>query len=138
MKNSPDSRKTTYCYDGMDRPTVFEPHKVFSFQHEELISFEEEDRKIEHFYDSMGGSSVNNATYRNDSLYNRTEKNGVAYQVNSLNELLACEKASYEYDLRGNQVLKNMNEKQFTMAYDPLDRLIEVKSENENDLLPKN
>jgi RHS repeat-associated protein len=76
------------------------------------------------------GAGVN-AAYGNDSLYNRIEKNGASCEINSLNELLFDGKTTYEYDLRGNQILKDMNSKQFSFGYDPLNQLIEVKSEKE-------
>jgi RHS repeat-associated protein len=76
------------------------------------------------------GAGVN-TTYTNDSLYNRVEKNGASYEVSVLNELLSDEKVSYEYDLRGNQILKNTNSKQLSSIYDPLNQLIEVRSEKE-------
>ena len=76
------------------------------------------------------GAGVN-ATYGHDSLYNRVKKNDTSYEVNSLNELLICGETTYEYDLRGNQILKNTNSKQLFFRYDPLNQLIEVKSEKE-------
>lgn len=76
------------------------------------------------------GTNVN-VSYGNDSLYNRVEKNGAPCEVNSLNELLSDGKATYEYDLRGNQILKDMNSKRLSFGYDPLNQLIEVKSEKE-------
>nr|NGX37493.1 tRNA(Glu)-specific nuclease WapA [Chlamydiota bacterium] len=73
-------------------------------------------------------SSGNSTAYCNDSLYNRTQKNGDLYEVNTLNELLSDGKTTYEYDLKGNQVLKKMDSEQVSMIYDPLNQLIEVKS----------
>ncbi|MDN3507014.1 MAG: hypothetical protein P0S96_07285 [Simkaniaceae bacterium] len=76
------------------------------------------------------GANVN-ASYGNDSLYNRVEKDGDSFEVNFLNELLSDGNARYEYDLRGNQILKSMNSKQLSFGYDPLNQLIEVRSEKE-------
>ena len=67
-------------------------------------------------------------TYSNDSLYNRSEKNGASYEVNSLNELLSHAKTTYEYDFRGNQILKNTGSEQLSMVYDSLNQLKTVKS----------
>ena len=72
-----------------------------------------------------------NATYSNDSLYNRTQKNESPCEVNTLSELLSDGKAVYEYDLRGNQVRKNTGSQQLSFSYDPLNELIEVKSGEE-------
>ncbi|NGX27701.1 MAG: hypothetical protein K940chlam6_01639, partial [Chlamydiae bacterium] len=77
--------------------------------------------------ESAGGST----TYCNDSLYNRTQKNESLYEVNTLNELLSDGKTTYEYDLRGNQVLKKTGSDQWQMVYDPLNQLIEVKSQEQ-------
>ena len=77
--------------------------------------------------EGSGGST----TYGNNSLYNRVQKNENLYEVNTLNELLSDGKTIYEYDLRGNQVLKKSNSEQLSMIYDPLNQLIEVKSKEE-------
>jgi len=74
-------------------------------------------------------SNVNN--YSNDSLYNRTQKNGNLYEVNDLNELLSDSSAIYEYDMRGNQTLKKTNLGQLQMVYDSFNQLIEAKSEEQ-------
>lgn len=74
-------------------------------------------------------SNVNN--YSNDSLYNRTQKNGNLYEVNDLNELLSDDTAIYEYDLRGNQTLKKSSLSQLQMVYDSFNQLIEAKSEEQ-------
>lgn len=68
-------------------------------------------------------------TYCNDSLYNRIQKDEDVYQVNSLNELLFDGKSHYEYDLRGNRVLKKTGSEQIEMLYDLFDQLIEFKSQ---------
>ncbi len=75
--------------------------------------------------------SGNSTTYCSDSLYNRTQKNGALHEVNTLNELLSDGKTAYEYDLRGNQVLKKSSSEHLSMVYDPLNQLIELKSEEQ-------
>ena len=75
--------------------------------------------------------SGNTTTYCHDSLYNRTQKNESVYEVNALNELLSDGTTHHEYDLRGNQVLKRTDTEQLQMIYDPLDQLIEAKSQEQ-------
>ncbi|MEX0961298.1 MAG: RHS repeat-associated core domain-containing protein [Simkaniaceae bacterium] len=74
-------------------------------------------------------SNANN--YSSDSLYNRIQKNGNLYEVNDLNELLSDDSAIYEYDLRGNQILKKTGLSQLQMVYDPFNQLIEAKSKKQ-------
>ncbi|NGX36927.1 MAG: tRNA(Glu)-specific nuclease WapA [Chlamydiae bacterium] len=75
--------------------------------------------------------SGNTVFYCNDSLCNRTRKNESLYEINVLNELLSNGKAHYEYDLRGNQVLKKTNTQQLQMIYDPLNQLIKIQSQEQ-------
>jgi len=67
-----------------------------------------------------------NISYGSDSLYNRTHKNDLPYKVNTLNELICDGKSSYEYDLRGNRILKKTRSEQVSMTYDPLNQLTEA------------
>lgn len=73
----------------------------------------------------------NTLTYVHDSLYNRTQKNGVAHEVNELNELLSLENGHYGYDLNGNQILRQTTSETFRLTYDPLHRLVEATSETQ-------
>ncbi len=69
-------------------------------------------------------------TYGNDSLFNRTRKNNLHYQTNSLHELISDGENVYEYDLRGNRVSKKNRTDTTRYTYDPLDQLIKVKSKD--------
>ncbi len=70
-------------------------------------------------------------TYVHDSLYNRTQKNGIIHEVNELNELLSLENGHCAYDLNGNQILRQTPSETFRFAYDPLHRLVEATSEKQ-------
>jgi RHS repeat-associated protein len=70
-------------------------------------------------------------TYVHDSLYNRTQKNGKAHEVNDLNELISTENARCSYDRNGNQILRATPSETFHLTYDPLNQLIEALSETQ-------
>lgn len=89
------------------------------YQYDEISQIVKEKTLLEKFH------------YNNDSLFNRKEKNGNPYDINDFNELLSDEEFSYEYDLRGNRVLKKSEHSQVVMRYDPLNQLIEVKREEQ-------
>ena len=67
--------------------------------------------------------------YVYDSCYNRVEKNGDAWQVNELNELLSTDRAVCCYDLNGNLISKRTPEATVQFRYDALNRLIEATTE---------
>lgn len=67
-------------------------------------------------------------TYGNDSLFNRTCKNDLKYETNSLNELISDGENIYQYDLRGNRVSRKNDLGTTDYTYDPLDQLIKVES----------
>lgn len=69
--------------------------------------------------------------YRYDSLYNRIEKDGTSYDINSLNQLTKAGNAKYSYD-RSGRLTKIEDEGQITeFTYDAFDRLTRV---NQNDV----
>ena len=68
-------------------------------------------------------------SYVHNSLYNRTEKNGMVSEFNELNELLSLGTIQCAYDLNGNQILKQTPTETFRFTYDPLNQLIEAISE---------
>lgn len=87
-------------------------------------------------YDGLSQLSSENGSnqpciYAHDSLYNRTQKNGTAHEINGLNELLSLENGHCSYDLNGNQILRQTPSETFRFTYDPLHRLIEATSEKQ-------
>ncbi len=91
---------------------------------------------VEHRYSYDGlsqlsseNSAIRSMAYNHNSLYNRLQKNGANQGFNDLNELLS-ENALPLFDLNGNQILKQTLSETNRFTYDPLNRLIEVSSEN--------
>ncbi len=91
---------------------------------------------VEHRYSYDGlsqlsseNSAIRSMAYHHDSLYNRLQKNGKNQAFNDLSELLS-ENALPLFDLNGNQILKQTPSETNHFTYDPLNRLIEVSSEN--------
>ena len=76
-------------------------------------------------------SGLSENDYAFDSMHNRTNKNGVENNVNSLNQLTDQGDVSYEYDLNGNQSKKSHKNETATFHYDALDRLIAVEKESQ-------
>jgi RHS repeat-associated protein len=68
--------------------------------------------------------------YLHDSLNNRIEKDGVKYEVNSLNQICSQDNWKYYYDLNGNLIRKEKNDHKEQYIYDALDRLIEVQKDD--------
>ncbi|NDE82168.1 MAG: hypothetical protein EB051_00930, partial [Chlamydiia bacterium] len=94
--------------------------------------------RVEHRYSYDGlcqlasdTTSYQSCSYGHDSLYNRTEKNGLIHEINGLNELVSSGNARCCYDLRGNQIIRVSSTETFEFSYDPLDRLIDATSEKQ-------
>lgn len=61
--------------------------------------------------------------YHHDSLHNRIRKNGIAYAMNVVCELLPTPDTPIKYDLEGNIAVKHTPSGTFQLHYDPLNRL---------------
>ena len=91
--------------------------------------------RVEHRYSYDGlcqltsdSSSNQSFSYTYDSLYNRTEKDGLVYELSGLNELLSIGSVQCLYDVHGNQVVRQTPNETFEFTYDPLHRLIDARS----------
>jgi RHS repeat-associated protein len=90
-----------------------------------LISSTTNGKEQRYTYDGLSQlSSESDTDYVHDSLYNRVQENGKHLALNDLNELLES-----SYDLKGNQILRQTPSGISHFAYDPLNRLIEVTSQ---------
>lgn len=69
-------------------------------------------------------------TYQTDSIHNRLDKNGVKYHVNALNQIVQQGDCTYRYDANGNIIEKNNKGSLTRFAYDALDRLTAVITED--------
>ncbi|MGZ3632908.1 MAG: RHS repeat domain-containing protein [Parachlamydiaceae bacterium] len=98
---------------------ISEPFQQLSCQyvHDDLYQIIEE--KVD---------SQNVHSYRYDSLYNRTHKDGQKLKMNDLHQLLEDAEAQYSYDPNGNLKRKSTSKGNTYFNYDALDRLIEVIS----------
>ncbi len=77
---------------------------------------------------SESGNSIH--TYEYDSHYNRRSKDGLAYTLNALNQLLSDGTYTYSYDLNGNMQQKTDSKNTVKYTYDALDRLTAVINGN--------
>lgn len=65
-------------------------------------------------------------TYENDSLYNRTKKDGTAYTLNGLNQVKSDTSSTYRYNLAGDLITKTTGSYIIDYDYDALGRLTSV------------
>jgi len=134
----------TYDYDLLSRT-----RKVESKHWREIIAgFDEAGNILERSFEDVVGNSndkfsyddlsqlksesgsVTN-TYKNDSVYNRTEKNHQAYLLNDLNQVLSDGNTSYQYDRNGNLTNKTSTTENSHYTYDSLGRLTTVSIGNQ-------
>jgi RHS repeat-associated protein len=71
-----------------------------------------------------------NHSYATDSIHNRLQKSGIAYEVNDINQIICQNNFKYRYDSNGNLTAKEKGNKKSTYRYDALDRLISVTSDS--------
>lgn len=69
-------------------------------------------------------------TYKNDSLHNRIEEDGLFSVHDNANKLLKNKNALFSYDKNGNVIQKIEDDKTTTYRYDALDRLIEATGDH--------
>ena len=74
-------------------------------------------------YQLSGEKGIQDASYINDSLCNRLQRNGLSYTLNGLNQLFSDGETSYTYDRNGNPTQIGA----MSLSYDALDRLISVE-----------
>lgn len=87
-----------------------------------LISYKTEEEQA-YSYDDLGQlTSEKNHTYTYDSHYNRTNKDGLQYDLGILNEIKSDGNKKYEYDDDGNMTKDGAQ----ICEYDSLDRLIKI------------
>lgn len=84
-----------------------------SYQYDAMNQLRKESGAIEH-------------EYQNDSLNNRTSKDGVAQKINSLNQIVSDGCKQFYYDLNGNVVKIDDSIEEIQLQYDAFDRLIKV------------
>lgn len=89
-----------------------------SYAYDPLYQLTEENSDVSH-------------SYQCDSLRNRVNKDGFAYILNHLNQVLGDGIAAYQYDLNGNMKQKQNGSDIAKYTYDALDRLIAVQSSAE-------
>jgi RHS repeat-associated protein len=111
---------TQYCaYDAVDNLT------------QSMI----EDAATDYSYDALDqlteeATSQTAHSYHHDSHYNRIATDGVATQVNDLDELTSVGPIDCTYDLNGNLVTKRTPTATWNFTYDPLNRLTQATSGN--------
>ena len=89
----------------------------------------------EYTYDSLDQLTSENdgkqlTSYTHDSIHNLREKNHQNSEINHLNELRFLDGITYDYDLNGNQTLKQTIQEEIAFTYDPLNRLTSAKGDN--------
>lgn len=77
-------------------------------------------------YQLSGESGLEDHQYAHDSLYNRVKKDGILYEINSLNQIVDDSVKQYSYDRNGNLIGKQSQGCDVSYTYDALDRLVKV------------
>lgn len=72
----------------------------------------------------------NEISYEYDPMGNRRGKNEEVYTVDALHQLLVAGERLYHHDSNGNRIVEFRDDGLWHLAYDALDRLIEVTQEN--------
>lgn len=72
-----------------------------------------------------------NEQYVCDSLYNRIKKGNTDYTLNHLNQITHDGKIAYEYDLNGNLIKIDNDQKIIKLSYDALNRLVKVEKDDQ-------
>ncbi len=78
-------------------------------------------------YQLINESGPFSNSFKNDSLFNRLQKNRASYTLNSLNQLLSDSDSTFTYDKNGNPISLTTYSYQLKLGYDSLDRLTSVE-----------
>lgn len=70
--------------------------------------------------------------YSYDSLGNRLQRDGSAYKVDDLNQLVEAEGATYTFDANGNLATKTIGQKTWIYQWSPLNQLVSIKDPDQN------
>ena len=87
-------------------------------------------RKVLIFLFSLANFLFSN-NYQHDSNYNRLKNTADIYDINTLNQLLETDDASFVYDKNGNLIKQITEDYTINYFYDSLDRLLKVEKEND-------
>lgn len=124
LKGQPKEQKTDYYSESL----TYDPmNNIISKSYQDTLGQESN----KYAYDSLNQMKEESGhfshQYTNDSLYNRSSKDGKKYTLNSLNSLLSDGEADYSYDACGNVTAYTKNNKSYSFKYDALDRLTTLK-----------
>lgn len=133
----PSSQIVTASYDkigriiDLDGPSLKDTNFVFD-PVGNLISHTLQGVDKNFAYDSLYQlTSERLHSYTSDSLNNRLSKDGILYELNSLNQIVRQGDTNYEYDLNGNLTKKITPSSITIYRYDALNRLISITQNDE-------
>lgn len=99
------------------------------------VVYDGEAETLEYAYDDLGQLTTENfdveCTYTYDSIGNRLKSNNSVYEVNSLNQLVKAEGASYTFHLNGNLASKIVGPKAWTYKSNPLGQIVSIEDPNQ-------
>lgn len=122
-----------HAYDCLGRKvSISSPYFSQTCQYDEVdnvVAMTTNGNEIKYAYDELDQlTSEGNESYQYDTNGNRIIENDTKWTVNELDELQSTNDIQCTYDLNGNLISKQTPKDTLTFSYDPLDRLIRVKS----------
>lgn len=124
LKGQPKEVKTPFYLESLEYDPM---NNIVSKSYQDALGKETSDYDYDALRQMKEESGYFNHQYTNDSLYNRSSKDGSKYTLNSLNCILNDGDANYTYDACGNVTSYAKNNKAYSFAYDALDRLTTLK-----------
>ena len=124
LKGYPKEQKNSYYSESLTYDAM---NNITSKRYQDNLGRESNQYAYDALRQMTEESGQFNHQYTNDSLYNRTSKDGNKYTLNSLNSILSDGESHYTYDACGNVTSYTKNNKAYSFTYDALDRLTTLK-----------
>lgn len=124
LKGQPKEQKTDYYSESLTYDCM---NNITGKSYQDKLGRESNLYTYDSLHQMQKESGHFNHQYTNDSLYNRSSKDGKKYTLNSLNSLLSDGEVAYSYDACGNVTSYTKNNKSYSFVYDALDRLTTLK-----------
>ncbi len=124
LKGQPKEQKSIYYSESLTYDAM---NNITSKSFQDTFVEKTNNYSYDALHQMQSESGHFNHQYTNDSLYNRSSKDGQKYTLNSLNCILCDGDADYSYDACGNITGYTKNNKAYSFTYDALDRLTTLK-----------
>jgi RHS repeat-associated protein len=100
------------------------------------ITLDDEQSTAEYEYNALSQLILEKGEYEHrysyDSLGNRLQRDGSAYKVDDLNQLVEAEGSTYTFDANGNLATKTIGQKTWIYQWSPLNQLVSIKDLDQN------